>query len=213
MKLGIEITPDLAALMTAEIKTGEKAVTAAMREAGSGLKQSWRGRITRAGLGRRLTNSIRNQTYPRSGQSLNAAALVWSKAPEIIGAHETGPLIRSKDGFWLAIPLPAAGKGARGKALSPGEWERRRGLRLRFVYRRRGPSLLVADGRLNNRGLGVASRAKIGRGRASVPIFLLVPQVKLHKRLDLDRDARKAQAAVPGLIVAKWVEAKAHNTG
>ena len=205
MKLGIEITPDLAALMAAEVKAGEKAVTAAMREVGTSLKQDWRGQITQAGLGRRLANSIRNQTYPRSGESLNAAALVWSKAPEIIGAHDTGPLIRSKDGFWLVIPLPAAGKGARGKALYPGEWERRRGLRLRFVYRRRGPSLLVADGRLNNRGLGVASRAKTGRGRASVPIFLLVPQVKLPKRLDLDRDARKAQAAVPGLIVEKWV--------
>lgn len=213
MKLGIDITPDLAALMAIEIKAGEKAVTTAMREAGSGLKQDWRSQITQAGLGRRLANSIRSQTYPRSRESLNAAALVWSKAPEIIETHDTGPLIRSNDGFWLAIPLPAAGKGARGKALSPGEWERRRGLRLRFVYRRLGPSLLVADGRLSNRGLGVASRTKTGRGRASVPIFLLVPQVKLPKRLDLDRDARKAQAAVPGLIVAKWVEAKAHNTG
>mgnify|MGYP001074961026 CR=1 FL=1 len=208
MKLGLDISPDLVAVMAAEIKAGEKAVTAALREAGSNLKQDWRGQITQAGLGRRLANSIRNQTYPRSGESLNAAALVWSKAPEIIGAHDTGPLIRSKDGFWLAIPLPAAGKGARGKALSPGEWERRRGLRLRFVYRRRGPSLLVADGRLNNRGLGVASRAKTGRGRASVPIFLLVPQVKLPKRLDLDRDARKAQATVPGLIGAKWGESR-----
>jgi hypothetical protein len=81
-------------------------------------------------------------------------------------------------------------------------------LRLRFVYRRRGPSLLVADGRLNNRGLGVASRAKTGRGRATVPIFLLVPQVKLPKRLDLARDADRAQAAVPGLIVANWVEVR-----
>jgi len=208
MKLNDDITPDLAALMAAEIKAGEQAVTAAMREAGAGLKQDWRSQITQAGLGRRLANSIRSQTYPRSRESLNAAALVWSKAPEIIEAHDTGPLIRSNDGFWLAIPLPAAGKGARGKALSPGEWERRRGLRLRFVYRRRGPSLLVADGRLSNRGFGVASRAKTGRGRASVPIFLLVPQVKLPKRLDLDRDVREAQAAVPGLIVGKWVESR-----
>ena len=79
-------------------------------------------------------------------------------------------------------------------------------MRLRFVHRRQGPSLLVADGRLSSRGLGVASRSKTGRGRATVPIFLLVPQVKLAKRLDLDRDADRAQAAVPGLIVAKWME-------
>ena len=192
--------------MAAEIKAGEQAVSAAMREAGNDLKSAWRGQITKSGLGQRLSESIRSQTYPKTGESLKAAALVWSNAPQIIGAHDTGPLIRSKDGFWLAIPTPAAGKGRRGKALSPGEWESRRGLRLRFVYRRRGPSLLVADGRLNNRGFGVASRSKTGRGRSTVPIFLLVPQVKLAKRLNLARDADQVQAAVPGLIVANWLD-------
>lgn len=208
MKLGIDITPDLVAVMAAEINAGERAVTSAMREAGTDLKSSWRGQITQAGLGRRLANSIRSQTYPKVGESLSAAALVWSKAPAIVGAHDTGPLIRSKNGFWLAIPTAAAGRGLRGGKITPGEWERRRGLRLRFVYRRRGPSLLVADERLNSRGLGVASRSKTGRGKATVPIFLLVPQVKLAKRLDLARDAERAQAAVPGLIVAKWLEGK-----
>ncbi|MBJ6372754.1 DUF6441 family protein [Sedimentitalea arenosa] len=205
MKLKLEITPDLVGMIQAEIKAGEKAVTAAMREAGTGLKTAWRNQITGAGLGRRLANSIRSQTFPKAGESLNAAALVWSKAPVIVGAHDTGPLIRSKDGFWLAIPLPAAGRGRGGARMTPGEWERRRGLRLRFVYRRRGPSLLVVDGRLNTRGLGVASRSKTGRGRATVPIFLLVPQVRLPKRLVLDRDAERALDGVPKLIVARWV--------
>ena len=139
MKLGLDISVDLVAVMAAEIKAGERAVTAAMRDAGTDLKAAWRGQIAQAGLGRRLANSIRSQSYPRAGESLRAAALVWSKAPVIIGAHDTGPLIRSRDGFWLAIPLPAAGKSLRGGRMTPGEWERRRGLRLRFVYRRRGP--------------------------------------------------------------------------
>ena len=208
MKLETQIIGDIARIMDAEVKAGEKAVTTAMREAGTGLKTAWRGQITGAGLGRRLANSIRSQTYPKAGESLNAAALVWSKAPVIVGAHDTGPLIRSRDGFWLAIPLPAAGKGRRGAKLTPGEWERRRGLRLSFVYRRSGPSLLVADGRLNTKGLGVASRSKSGRGRATVPIFLLVPQVKLPKRLDLNRDAERALDSVPGLIVANWLETR-----
>ncbi|WP_424931897.1 DUF6441 family protein [Amaricoccus macauensis] len=208
MKLKLDITPDLVAAMAAEVKAGERAVTAAMREAGTGLKTAWRGQITGAGLGRRLANSIRSQTYPKAGESLSAAALVWSKAPVIVGAHDTGPLIRSKDGFWLAIPTEAAGRGLRGGRITPGEWERRRGLCLRFVYRRRGPSLLVAEGRLNARGLGVASRSKTGRGRSTVPIFLLVPQVELPKRLDLDRDAEQALGSVPALIVAKWVEGR-----
>ncbi len=209
MKLDLSVTGDIVTAMRAEILAGEKAVTTAMRVAGAGLKSDWRAQITRARLGQRLANTIRSKTYPAAGESLEAAALIWSNAPQIIGAHDTGPLIRSKDGFWLAIPTPAAGKGTRGKALTPGEWERRRGLRLRFVYRRGGPSLLVADGRLNSRGLGVASRSKTGRGKATVPIFLLVPQVKLAKRLDLARDADRAQAAVPGLIVANWLDARA----
>jgi len=206
MRLKIELKPDIVALMQAEIAAGEKAVSAAMREAGTSLKSAWRGQITGAGLGTRLGNSIRLASFPKSGDSLNAAALVWSKAPVIIGAHDTGPLIRSKDGFWLAIPTPAAGKSAKGGRITPGEWESRTGLRLRFIYRRRGPSLLVAEGRLNSKGRAVASKSKTGRGVATVPIFLLVPQVKLRKRLDLARDAERAVDGVPGLIVAQWVE-------
>ena len=204
MKLKLTIDPDIVAMMRAEIAAGEKAVTTAMREAGAGLKSAWRGQITGADLGTRLGNSIRLATFPKGGESLNAAAMVWSNAPVIVGAHDTGPLIRSKDGFWLAIPTPAAGKSTRGGRITPGEWERRTGLRLRFVYRGRGPSLLVAEGRLNSKGRAVASRSKSDRGLTTVPIFLLLPQVKLRKRLDLARDAERAIDGVPGRIVAGW---------
>lgn len=207
MKLKITIGSDFVAMMKDEIHAGERAVTLAIRDAGSGLKSAWRGQITGAGLGMRLAGSIRSEQYPKGKASLNAAALVRSKAPAIVGAHDTGPLIRSKNGFWLAIPTPAAGKSTRGGRITPGEWERRTGLRLRFIYRRRGPSLLVAEGRLNTKGRAVASRSKTGRGLVSATIFLLVPQVKLSKRLDLARDAARAADGIPGLIVAKWVEA------
>jgi hypothetical protein len=213
--------------MAADVKAGENAVTAAVHEAGTGLKVAWRGQITGAGLGTRLANSIRLATYPKGGESLNAAALVWSKAPVIVGAHDTGPLIRSRNGFWLAIPTPAAGKSLRGGRITPGEWERRSGLRLRFVYRRRGPSLLVAEGRLNSKGRAFGgltrphwghgpaspSQSKTGRGLATVPIFLLVPQVRLRKRLDLARDADRALDSVPGRIVAGWVSRASGSPG
>ena len=206
MKLTASIVGSLGQLMAEEVKAGEKAATAAVRQAGDGLKVAWRAQIVGAGLGTRLAKTIQSQTYPRSGQSLNAAVVVWSKAPVIIGAHDTGPLIRSRNGFWLAIPTPAAGKSLRGGRITPGEWERRNGLRLRFVYRRSGPSLLVAEARLNTKGRAVRSRSKTGRGAATVPIFVLVPQVKLPKRLDLARDAVRAHEAVPGLVVGKWVD-------
>ena len=206
MKLKIDIDPDIVALMQAEIAAGEKAVSAAMREAGTSLKFAWRSQITGAGLGTQLGNSIRLAIYPKGEDSLNAAALVWSNALVIISAHNTGPLIRSKNGFWLAIPTPAAGKSTRGGRITPGERERRTGLRLRFVYRRHGPSLLVAETRVNTKGRVVASKSKTTRGVATVPIFLLVPQVKVRKRLDLARDAERAVDAVSGMIVGKWVE-------
>jgi hypothetical protein len=83
-------------------------------------------------------------------------------------------------------------------------------LRLRFVYRRRGPSLLVADdARLTRAGLARAKRGRRRRdgiltGAQTVPIFLLVPQVSLRKMLDLDRDRRWAETVLPGLIAARW---------
>lgn len=207
MKLKLDVTPDLVVLMRQEVEAGQKAVSTTMAAAGTSLKSAWRLQITGAGLGQRLANSIRSQTYPKGRNSLDAAALVWSNAPVIIGAHESGPLIRSANGFWLAIPLPAAGKALGGKRMTPALWEKKTGMRLRFVYRKRGPSLLVADAvRLNTKGQAAVSKSKTGRGQVTAPIFILVRQVKLPKRLDLARDAERAQAAIPGSIVRNWVE-------
>lgn len=114
-------------------------------------------------------------------------------------------MIRAKGGRWRAIPTPAAGKSTRGGRITPGDWERRTGLRLRSIYRRLGPSLLVAEGRLRSKGRAIASRSKTGCVLTTVPIFVLVPQVKLRKRLDLARDAEQAIDGVPGRIVAGWV--------
>lgn len=207
MRLSLEFA-DIHQVMRQEIASGEASVTNAIGEASDALKRTWRGQITGAGLGARLSRSIRSELYPKGQASLSAAAMVWSKAPVVVGAHDTGPLIRSKDGFWLAIPTAAAGKSTRGGRITPGEWERRRGLRLRFIYRRSGPSILVAEGRLNTRGLGVASRSKTGRGLTMVPIFFLVPQVKLRKRLDFDEAAQSVVASIPGAILRHWVEAR-----
>ena len=204
MQFKLDVQPDLVAMMKAEIEAGERAVTAAMGQAGLGLKSAWRAQITGAGLGQRLANTIRNQTYPKAGVSLNAAALVWSQAPVIIGAHEKGALIRGRNGLWLAIPLPAAGKAARGGRITPAEWEKKTGLRLRLVPRWNGPNLLVAEARVSARGLAKVSKSKTGRGLATVPVFILVPQVKLPKRLDLKKDAEAAIQFLPGKIATNW---------
>ena len=149
--------------MAAELKGAEEAVTRAVRQAGEGLKRDWRAQVTSARLGQRLANSIRSQHYPKSGTSISAAALVFSRAPKLIDAFDRGVTIRARNGLWLAIPTPAAGRARGGKKITPGEWEQRTGRRLRFVYRRGVPSLLVADqARITKRGLAVASRSKTG---------------------------------------------------
>ncbi len=127
-----------------------RAVTGAMDEIAGGLKDDLRGQVTQAGLGARLANTWQARRYPAARASVDAAAYVWSKAPKLITAFDKGVTIRSSRGVFLAIPTPAAGlRGLGRERVTPGGWERRTGLRLRFVYRRLGPSLLVADDAAN----------------------------------------------------------------
>ena len=207
MRLILEIQGDLRAMMRAELDAAERAVTAGVSEAASGLQTAWRGQITGAALGQSLANSVRKKLYPTSGTSIRAAAVVYSNASKVVDAFDRGAIIRAKDGFWLAIPTAAAGqKGIGNKRITPGGWEQRTGQRLRFVYRRGQPSLLVAETRLNSKGRAVVSKSKTGRGLATVPIFILVLQVKLPKRLSLEGPAREAEERLPGLIVTNWLE-------
>jgi len=205
VRLIVDIQGDIRVMMKAELEAAERAVTAGVSEAASGLQTAWRSQITGAALGQNLANSIGKKLYRTSGASIRAAAVVYSNASKVVDAFDQGALIRAKNGFWLAIPTAAAGKkGVGNKRITPGGWEQRTGQRLRFVYRRGQPSLLVAETRLNSKGRAVVSKSKTGRGLATVPIFILVPQVKLPKRLSLDGPAREAEARLPGLIVANW---------
>jgi Family of unknown function (DUF6441) len=175
-------------------------------------KPSCGGRSPRPGSAR-LANTWRGEVYPKGQQSIGAAGYVWSKAPGIVRLYAEGALIRSKQGLFLAIPTPAAGRfGDARRKITPGAWERIHGLRLRFVYRRGRPSLLVADNaRLTKRGRAVAN---IGRsrgavftrlsGRTTIPLFILVPQVTVRRRLDVDGAVQKWIAALPHVVVRHW---------
>ncbi len=191
-----------------------KAVTAGMRDASVGLKGDLRDDVTGAGLGQRLANTWRGKAYPESGESMEAAAFVWSKAPKLIDAYDRGATIRSNRGFFLAIPTEYAGRGIGREKVTPGSWERRTGIRLKFIYRRGAPSLLVAEQRART-GKG-AQRAssrfarpspaalKSGRGLTSVVVFILVPQVRVKKRLDINRIAQAWADRVPSLVASHW---------
>lgn len=214
MKIELRTSPDLVEMFKRELTAGERASTLTFKQIADRLKRDWRGQVSGAGLGQKLANSIRGASYPERGYSLNAAALVWSKAPKIIGSYEKGALIRSRTGAFLAIPTEAAGRmrGRFGRKITPREWQQRTGRELRFVRRKAGGAMLVADDQqLNARGVAVARRGKrrkdgILRGAVTVPIFILVPQVRLSKRLDLARDALRAADSIPALMVQNWKE-------
>ena len=115
---------------------------------------------------------------------------------------DPGALIRSRGGLSLSIPTEASGRVGDGrKRIRPGGWEGRTGLRLRFIYRRGSPSLLVADNvRITSRGRAARNEVRRGEvrftrlaGRTTVPIFVLVPQVTLKKRLDIEAAGRRCR--------------------
>lgn len=222
MRIGIEVTGDMREIMEREIGIARRAISGGVRQAAGGLQNGWRGQVKGAGLGARLANTIRRSDFPAPPrESMDAASLVYARpnrgrgasAATLIDVFDRGVTIRSRDGFWLAIPLPAAG-GARfsgDRRITPGRWEQRTGRRLRFVFRRGRPSLLVADlarvnraGVVTNRRVGSVPRSKARKGDQTVPVFILVPQVRLRKRIDLDRDTARWERALPGLILAKW---------
>jgi hypothetical protein len=136
---------------------------------------------------------------------------VYTKAPQIIRAFDEGALILSRRGRFLAIPTEnAPRKGTDGKRISPSTFPEHRFGPLRFVPRPNGPSLLVVDGLRASfsrktgelRGFRRATErgGQSGRGLTTVVMFLLVPQVKLSKRLDVTRAAERWSAQVPALI-------------
>lgn len=210
MRLVAALQGDLKKIMAEELKAGEQAVTNGVREVTDGLKLELRGQVTSARLGQRLANTWRGQVYPKGQPSINAAGFVWNKAPKIIGAYAKGAVVRSHRGVFLAIPTPEAGKFAAFRKITPALWERIHGKKLRFVARRGVPSLLVADDMRARRGKrggfanASATAMRTGRGLTTVTMFILVPQVTIRKRFDVDSVAQKWIAALPQLVARNW---------
>lgn len=177
------------------LKAGKETLGAVTRELERELEQ-----LTRDAVPGRLWRAWKSEVFPRGnaiarepvgtvfvngGLRSRGAMAFWSRPGRIAG----------KSGQWLAIPLPAAGSRGRTRNLTPGEWERRTGKRLRFVYRGgRRSALLVADLGTTNARTGTFraitrkrtqadARRGFVRGEQSVPIFVLVPVVAFGNRI------------------------------
>lgn len=75
-----------------------RSVTAGMREITEGLKEDLRSDVRESGLGQRLANTWRGQTFPRTGESAEAAAYVSTNAPKLIDAFDRGVTITARGG-------------------------------------------------------------------------------------------------------------------
>jgi len=153
----------------------------------------------------------RGMVFP-SSESLNAAGFVYTKAPEIIDSYAHGAVIRAHKSLYLAVPLPPAGKLAGRRKLNPETWEQAHGQKLVFVPRRNGLALLVAENmraRTGKRGgftKASATALRTGRGLATVPIFILIPQVTIQKRFDTESVGNKWIDRLPTLVIENWQE-------
>lgn len=210
MKFAATVVGSIGQGMRDEMRRIERAIPGGIREAGKGLQGELRRQVTTAGLGGRLARTWRLRGYPNRGH--DAAALVYSKAPQIIRAHAEGATIRACRGAYLAIPTPSAPRARGGKRITPRLVEKMFGRRLRFVRRRGHNPVLVMDGlvaRGSRGGLRAATVRKASArrgsfvslsGLTSVAMFVLVRQVTLRKRLDVSRAAQNWSARTPALI-------------
>ena len=228
MRLAAAVAGSLATILAAEVRAGERAVTRGVRSETERLKRELREQVVSAfgTRGRGIANAWRSRVFPESGESLNAAGLVWSKVPTIIHAFEHGALIRARGARFLAIPTgfnAPQGRRGRGTRVTPQQMVASRQAFLRpfrsgrgFVWclpvrrgerigRRRAPLIaggLAAVATARRRG-AAAWQAELLR-QGFVPMFLLVPQVQLSKRLDVRGAAERALARLPAAIVREW---------
>lgn len=209
MKLGFIVNAEEAERqMKDTLAHSQQSILAGIVESTNEAKEQLRAMTRAAFKSDRLPNTWRSKVYGRS--SFDPAGHIFTKAPEIMRAFSGGTMIKSQDGFFLAIPTEfAPKKGINGKKISPSNWPTQVYGRLRFVYRPNGPSLLVVDnvrpsyakktGKL--RGFRPATEKRIAAGKvATVIMFLLVPQVKLDKRIDPEPIVKSAGDRIPDRI-------------
>lgn len=167
-------------------------VTRAMRETVAGLKDELREQVRASGLGARLANTWRGDTYPKSGDALNPAGYLYSKAPAIVDSFERGATIRPLGGkryLWVPTDLapPQRGRGARRK-MEPAEVAALYDQDFTFIRSKRGQLLACVKviAASTARGFRRANAKRLGAARTTklVPMFTLLPAVSLGKRLD-----------------------------
>jgi hypothetical protein len=218
MRLNAAIKGDLKKFMKQQEAAAEAAVTNGVKDISNHIKDDLRAQVVNAGLGSKMSKTWKTHFYPAGRKSLSATGLIYPDMPKVIRAFSEGAVIRSKDGFFLAIPTPAAPKrGIGGERINPSNFPEHALGRLRFVYRPGAVSLLVVDGLRAGTGKRGGFRKasetaqRTGRGLTTVVMFFLVPQARLKKRLDYKMVARRWEPQLGQAILDNWPEVPSND--
>jgi hypothetical protein len=204
---------DLSVILKRAYDDGQVAVSEAMNEIQAGLKDELRDQVVSAGMGARLAKTWRGKRFPESQPSINSAAYVWTRAPDIVDAFERGVPIVARNRRFLAFPTRDAGVShttVKNKRLTPAIWETETGVKLRFVPRG-SHALLVTDAsyvrqpaRWRRRKSFKPIRTPLSGGKRFLVIFVLVPMVRPGKRFDVEGAGHRWADRVSALIAQHW---------
>lgn len=186
------LTGDLKKQLESEQKHVRESMASAVKETTASAKAGIRAATVAAGLGRRLGNTWRHKDYPQ-----NAAGFVYTTAGYILEGFLESITIKGKDGGkYIAIPTEYAPK-KKGQKPTPGNYPGE----LQFVPAKGGRAAMLVDVRRvvqSEKGIKSFAARKLksgnyGAGAMTVPIFILVKQVRTRKRIDLKSLTNKYQ--------------------
>jgi hypothetical protein len=200
--VSLALTGDLEAWADAVKLAMLQAVKSATEdEAYFGVLNPLRDDIREAGLGDRLPNTWRLEMRPGRGRlAYNPAAFIRSAAPLIIDGFSRSAVVKAGGGRFMAVPVKGGPMDRirllRGET-SVQAAERRLG-KLTFVPVRQGLAMLVTKSVRQTRSgryVRVKGRDNITSRKdheTGVPVFFLVPQIRMTKRLSWEQIANQA---------------------
>jgi hypothetical protein len=166
-----------------------------------------------------LARGWTHEVYPADGISTSPAVFLWHPQAHIIDAHSRGATISASGARYLWIPIPGspADRVFRNSTAREAMIRAFGAEQLKLVVTKRGRKMIVAEavaterrvrrGReQNNKGFGRSGVIEKNRGRGrtdtsyiqattTVPLFTLVPNVRLEKIMDWRATAEAEKAS------------------
>lgn len=159
----------------------------------------------------KVSYTWRGEVYPKKGLAKDPAYQIWSQIPNIVESHDLGVTITPVEGKYLWIPVKNGPMDYRRTKASDRKSFRKAlaGFgRTRFIPARGGRSAMIVGETTATRGdVSAMARAiapgkypgryAIADGPVTVPLFWLVPKVKMPKRLNASSIIRRAAKTTP----------------